>query len=353
MRFPRLRFVDAQNLAEELATNPSGIVPSISHPNQYHAPVGGPRVPTARLEQVRQAVLEAHAKAREDHDALGTQGGRISWPKRFDLTVGRALHTTLGMSRSEAAVDGVWSWLSLVLLPDIALQRWSDAPAKRVMGGPRNLFSVAWWPMEVLGESLDPSNPDALGVDELVGLFERPTLSREPELARRYTELLQARDAAGRPDISRLFAKGVRRAGSHTLWPIAEPSRLEGLLAAAIKARESAEVTSDAPDEPSDGPIEAAVRFGSLEVEFSIPRSHGHLQPRGTLDWTSVPRPAASDPPGHLRVEGHLLPLEANGNTRRRHPRFICDGLLETGVRVRATVLQRPKDLYVTCSLDA
>lgn len=351
-RFPRLRMSDALPLAESLVASPADVRPDTRHPNQIYAPLGGPVVDESVLHRTREAVLEAVDEARAAHDSA-PPGEGITWKTRFDVHVGCALHEQLPMCRSEAAAEGVWSWLTLVLLPDVVPHRHPKPTTKRLMGGLRNVFSVTWWPVEVLGRLVEPESGRALQVDEIVGLFERRTLSRDNALAVDYVTALRTLPAKDRMTTSREFAKAVRRVGAHTLWSLADHERLDGLLEKAVEKADSDPVEEplDDSEDQTQGPIRAAVRLGSLELPFEIERSDAPLQPTGERDWTALPCPSTAGNPDALVIDGQQLDLESRGENRRGYPRFGCRARLASGVTVTATMLRRSRDVYLECKL--
>lgn len=348
-RFPRLRTADAMGLAEALAEDPASLSPGTRHPNQIYAPIGGPIVEESELQDARDAVLDAVEEAKSRHDAAPTGEG-ITWQTRFDVHVGRALHRNLELNRSEAAVDGVWSWLTLVLLPDVVLHRYPDPPATRLTGGLRNVFSVTWWPVEVLGDLIEPSSGRALQVDEIVGLFERRTLSRDNDLAVDYARTVRTLPTKDRMNTTREFAKAVRRVGAHTCWAVADHDRLDILLAEAIDR--AAAPDRDGDVQPETGPITGSVRLGSLDLPIEVERSDSDLQPTGTLDWTAIKCPATAGDPDRLVINGQHVELEQKGTTRAGHSRFRAKKRLPNGVMVTATVIRRPDDVYLECELS-
>jgi hypothetical protein len=355
IRFPRLRDFDADELARQWLERPGSLQPLLQHPDQVYAPIGGPKVTQEHLKQVRDAVCSAVAHAREasNRDPSGSIG--VTWETRFDVHVGAALHHTLGLSRSEAAARGVWSWITLVLLPDVIANRHpATKNAAKLTGGPRNMFSATWWPVEVLGKRLvDPTSSMALSVDEIVGLFERPTLARENELAVAYASTVQQFPPRGRMVTTREFAKLVRRAGAHTNWSVAGTETLGSLFAeaadraAVLREDRDAKVSAD-----SEAPIRLEVRLGALSLPVEIERdTDSAIQPCGTLEWTSIECPADAELPSAVVVDGHELPLYENGITRKKHLRFRCEKVLANGVKVSATVIRRRDDVYLECRI--
>jgi hypothetical protein len=111
----------------------------------------------------------------------------------FDLTLGHALHEHLGIIPADAAHDETWSFLTLVVFPDVAIIRFPDMHVDRLIGAPRNVLRRTWFRQEVLGNLLN-STDRPLGEDELVGLFERSALARNRALIRRLAVAVLAYD---------------------------------------------------------------------------------------------------------------------------------------------------------------
>ncbi len=103
----------------------------------------------------------------------------------FDSAAGRVLYESLDIIPADAAAEGVWSFLSLVVLPEIGPWRFPDRAQDRLLGHPRNVFRRSWWRAHVLGPDLDaaPERQQPLGEDELVQIMERPTLAANPTVA--------------------------------------------------------------------------------------------------------------------------------------------------------------------------
>ena len=91
--------------------------------------------------------------------------------------LGRTLHEHLRIIPADAAHDETWSFLTLVVFPDVAVIRFPDMHVNRLIGTPRNVLRRTWFRQEVLGDLLH-STGRPLGEDELVGLFERSALAR-------------------------------------------------------------------------------------------------------------------------------------------------------------------------------
>ncbi|GIJ34439.1 hypothetical protein Vse01_35870 [Micromonospora sediminimaris] len=132
----------------------------------------------------------------------------------FDRLLAPALYRQMAIVPADAASEEVWSFLSLVLLPDVALWRWPNLLRRpgyeRIIGRPRNVFRRLWTRVHSLGEDLGAQ----LYEDEAVAILERPTLGAHPRVARAiaHGHLTTAGEAgAARTDILRITARRLRR----------------------------------------------------------------------------------------------------------------------------------------------
>lgn len=231
--YPRLSGVAAEQLVSEMARHGAPHQWADRHEDQTFASIGSPVEPAA-LISIRQAVEAALVSAGL---TSVVRGNAAEW----DRTVGWALHRATStpstrMSPMEAASTDVWSWLTLVLMPDIALQRFSDGSSARMNGGPRNVFRKVWWRVEVLGELADPGLSEALGEDELVGIFERTSLGRNRQVARAIFRLIVAFDGRGsRTDFSRALSRTVLRDLAHISTALLDDSGADSLVESACR----------------------------------------------------------------------------------------------------------------------
>ena len=164
----------------------------------------GHRVEPEELEHVRKELRE-----------LGDQCG---WPeppsedqkRMWSRQLPSVLHTSTSMSPADASKGHIWSWLSLVLVPDLAIWRWPTIHENRVTGyGPRsanrNFLRVAWWRAEILGAKSDDP-PALLFEDRLVSLFERPGLTKDHRTAKMIVSVWLNRDGEKiEPDAEEFF----------------------------------------------------------------------------------------------------------------------------------------------------
>lgn len=177
-----------------------------SHPSAAPAPTGGKPVPERILRDLANEVRKV-CSDQWPEPVSRTRGADV------DRRVGRALADHMNILRPDASNEGVWSFLSLVLLPDIAVMRFPDRAEPRLLGGARNVFRRTWERRLVLGDLSDRigTNGHRLGEDELVNIFERSRLARSHDLARALaTDILEA-DVPNRSVYARELTKFVKR----------------------------------------------------------------------------------------------------------------------------------------------
>jgi len=171
--FPQLPSATAHSLAAahasaEIATLRA--TASNHHPEEIFSPIGGQQMSRGEL------------------DVLASEVRRVcdaATPATVDVSLTRAMHPRMRITRYEAALDGVWAFLACVLLPEVARWRFAGeaTPSDRFIGaarGVRNVFGRAWWRGELLLDQSPPPGRDpywlveALNEDELTGIIERP-----------------------------------------------------------------------------------------------------------------------------------------------------------------------------------
>ncbi|MGV0387969.1 hypothetical protein [Corynebacterium sanguinis] len=129
----------------------------------------------------------------------------------FDANLGNLLNSSLRLTPSEAGVEEVWNFLTLVLVPDVAAWRYPNNSGNplydRWLGRPRNVLRKAWWRSYCLGPNLNLE----IGEDEGVAVMERPTFGRNPVLAQMIvSEHLQRKGSANYSDTDLLRKVMVR-----------------------------------------------------------------------------------------------------------------------------------------------
>lgn len=156
----------------------SGLGPSVSHELQRWSKFGGMRASELQIQGLRMAVLESLQLT----DRIGKPLS-LSERNSFDSQLGLALFTELKLNTALAGVVDLWSFLSLIVFPDLIWTRFPNPSSERALGTPRNVLRRVWNRERVFG-SLLRSGTKPLGEDELVGLLERSRLSRNNELMR-------------------------------------------------------------------------------------------------------------------------------------------------------------------------
>jgi len=187
--YPRLSRSDVESEITRLedVLRSGGVVQSFPddghHPGAIF-PAAGTPVPATLLrelhDRVAGALTSVRGRRRSDRDRL------------FDVAVGNALASWFEQEgRDQASHPDIWPYLTLVALPDIAVERFGldsrgRLPADRYRAGRRNVFQRLYLRSWILGDLLaDPDLP--LYEDELVGLIDR-NLSSDHRLARLVSE---------------------------------------------------------------------------------------------------------------------------------------------------------------------
>lgn len=187
---------------------------ALSHAEAAPAPTGGHPVVERTLGAVQEAVRDV-ASAAGYPDPLR---GRT---QTFDRPCGRELFKTMGIVTADAADEGVWSFVTLVVVPEIGPWRFPDMADDRMLGRPRNVLRRLWWRAWALGESLDeaPHGCAPLGEDESVQIMERPSLGGNQRTARALRDALWRAEAGGltiaRSEVMRQLARRLRAERSH------------------------------------------------------------------------------------------------------------------------------------------
>ena len=112
---------------------------AVDHPRTSWYETATHRVPEERLRTIRAEVREL---ARHCGYPLLTNRGQSLI--RFDRATAMYLMTRMEIIPADAADEGVWSFMSLVLLPDVSFWRWPNRDQRenyeRIIGRPRNVF---------------------------------------------------------------------------------------------------------------------------------------------------------------------------------------------------------------------
>lgn len=180
--YPRLPPSAARNRIVEIKGRSPvdlGRLCTADSPQAIYPATGGVRVPRGLLAEVRNDLLVA---AR----SLGFPEGNHANAVQFDWAAAPILLAGLRLHPAEACRNDVWSFLTMVLLPDLATWRFPNQNERRLLGGDRNTFQRLWWRAYLLADSSDedPWRLLRLPEDAMVGLMERPGISSNPEVTR-------------------------------------------------------------------------------------------------------------------------------------------------------------------------
>lgn len=206
--YPRLALRAAADRLEELrqahATGASlDDFVAFRHPQAVWAPTGGSVCTEGELERVRAAVLSVLS------DVALSEGIPRSRQAPMDLAIGRALTAAMDINPADAGHESVWSFLTLVVLPDVAVARFGDLHRDRMLGSNRNVFRRLWLRDRALGDLME-SAKNPLGEDEMVGIFERTELARNRLLTRAMATTVLESPAPNRSEFARAFYKRIR-----------------------------------------------------------------------------------------------------------------------------------------------
>ncbi len=204
--------------------------------SQAHWYATGARCTEHDLRRLAEAVRECAAR----HGYPDPLGGRSTSATAFDREVSGLLLATMNIVPADAADDGVWSFISLVLLPDVAFWRFPNtqqrADYERLLGRPRNVFRRLWWRAWTLG----PVASASIFEDEAVAILERPTIGGDRRLASGIIDrhLAMARDNPNLPrtELLRQVAKRVRRLAAVVTLAALEDVELDQLVTEVAEA---------------------------------------------------------------------------------------------------------------------
>lgn len=168
-----LREFDGKPLSELRQASSTDHLRAFYHPNYPY------QVDTETLERIRGGV-ELIAIKYGFPGELKSQNDAAD----FDRETAAFLVRWMGILPVEAAIEEVWNFFTLVLLPHVGVWRYPNKPGDyeypRLIGKPRNVFRKLWWRAYVLGPELSAK----LGEDETVNIMERPSVGGNVALAR-------------------------------------------------------------------------------------------------------------------------------------------------------------------------
>ena len=186
---PRLRELDAEDMLDDFLSHGinawKGFDPNNPPDPVRFAATGGLRASPKQLQNIRDSIVKIAVSC-----GLGKKGKRKKFA-RFDSDVSAWLATEPILTSGEALRDDVWTFIGVVMVPDVVRWRFGTAH-ERYLGGVRNTFQRLW----MRAKSLD-RGPDAnkrwkllheLTEDALVQITERPSIGADPILSREIGE---------------------------------------------------------------------------------------------------------------------------------------------------------------------
>ena len=144
---------------------------------------------------------------------LRSVGDAAGWPKAIganafasvDRAWGRVLFERMTLAPADAAGEGPWSFLALVVVPDLALWRFPAGSRDRFIGLGDHVFARLWWREFCLGsEIMEGDGHQPLTEEELAALFRRRDLVANPTVARAIGRGILRLDASGAERLARL-----------------------------------------------------------------------------------------------------------------------------------------------------
>lgn len=231
--YPRLPRSSARTIMARhapLGLNDLRAAASLSSPQAAPSATGGTPVPAHVLTEVQNGI-------RQIADQFGyPEPLSLAAQQALDHACGTFLLQSMNIVPADAAEEGVWSFLSLVVLPEFAPWRFPSRTEERLIGRPRNALRRLWWRAWALGPDLSwaPDGCTPLTEDESVQLMERPTVSGNRRTVKAVQHALWRAEKAGialsRTDLVRLLIPRVRAARSNICLDALTDEGLDELL---------------------------------------------------------------------------------------------------------------------------
>lgn len=173
------------------------------------AATGGRKVTDAELEHLKGSIHAIHA------ELVAGSAGPAAVRAEFDARCAVILASSPLLNGGEALRDDVWSYLTAVLLWDMALWRFQNGAPERFHGGARNAFQRLWQRGRIFDRGGD--HPDrwqlvrSLTEDAFVQILERPSLASSPRLSKAIAEgWLRHSASSGRGQMESTMRRAIR-----------------------------------------------------------------------------------------------------------------------------------------------
>lgn len=242
--YPRLLTEQARPLFDEYRHLTSADLSrrvALTHDSAVYVATGGDRIPSGRLRELREGVLDLAKRAGFPDESDRARNAE------FDLRLAALLHAEMGMVPAEAASRDVWAFLALVVLPDVAFWRYPQPPKDRILGTDltRHVFGRLWWRAQLVRapEESEPYHAlEILGEAAFDQIYaRRAALGGSPHLVRAILRVWKDLDLTGLNERETLrdFLKRLLRLAPFVLFDGIEEQDLDGELRAV--AQESVE----------------------------------------------------------------------------------------------------------------
>ena len=269
MLIPQIPAGMAEPLLAELAlSRTADLVPAdeLRYPQAITQPTGGLPITDVLLKELRDQIVTAARK-------YGFPDSRPTSFLNFELEVAEILAywaplwDAEGTPSGEALRSDCWTFITVVVLPDVAIWRWPARDGEesaggrswkgRMVGGMRNAFQRIFRRVMCLDRGVD--HPDRWGLirqlqeDDFSAILERPGLSSNPEIAvclgEEYLAMkqrLSKRTAGDRQEVYRQATKAIRAYGVVQPLDLMSTENRTRLIQDAFRRYEG-ELTADPP----------------------------------------------------------------------------------------------------------
>ena len=151
----------------------------LSHPQAAPSAIGGKPAPRTKIASIQEVVRGVAV------DFGYPRRMNIAKQAEFDRVCGTLLLREMQIVPADAGQKDVWTFLSMIVLPEIAPWRFVDRSHERLLGGVRNVFQRLWWRAWALGPDLTdtPEGCPPFGEDEYVQIMERTSLAGNRRIA--------------------------------------------------------------------------------------------------------------------------------------------------------------------------
>lgn len=298
------------------------------HPRAAPVATGGRVADRIRIISVSTAVSQALSPWRAQETLPSNQVAA------FDLALGRVLHEQLEIVPADAAHNETWSFLALIVFPDVAVKRFPDMHRDRLVGTPRNALRRTWFREEVLGD-LQRSAEHPLGEDELVGLFERTALARNHTLIRRLAMTVLAYGGPARSAWARELYKHVTFETGPRLLDALSDDQLDAIIRIAAR-RASGERATAPSTAPARQVAEVPTGVGARMTEATV----NSMPPKREQPASVAVGEPSNDPTLEARFQQAMLGIyqqakkELNYDAKLLLGMLVNEGAVATATRL-------------------